>query len=84
MANIFKTMGFAGPEDSDERAVSSGCEKLTGLIGEVGLLVKLHEIGFEESHVDNIVRETLKSAQLTTNPRQPSEKDVKEVLREII
>ena len=84
VANIFKTMGFAGAEDSDERAVSSGCERLTGLMGEVGLLIKLHEIGFKESHMDNIVRETLKSAQLATNPRQPTEKDVKEVLREII
>lgn len=82
--NIFKTMGFIDARANDENAVLKGCNRLTGLLDEVGLLIKLRDIGFEEAHVDNIVRETLKSAQLGTNPKQPTEKDVEEVLREIV
>jgi len=82
--NIFRTMGFIGAEADDENAISTGCNRLTDLLDQVGLLIKLSDIGFEESHVENIVRETLKSAQLGTNPRQPTEKDVEDVLRRII
>lgn len=84
VANIFKTMGFTGAEENDEEAISTGCDRLTYLLDQVGLLVRLRDIGYEESHLDNIVRETLKSAQLGTNPRQPTEKDVEEVLRQVI
>ena len=82
--NIFKTMDYINPEANDDSAVSEGCDRLNSLLDEVGLLIKLRDIGYEESHLDNIVRETLKSAQLGTNPRQPDEKDVEEILRQII
>lgn len=82
--NIFKKMGYIESTANDDSAVTRGCDRLTGLLNEVGLLIRLRDIGFEESHVDNIVNETLKSAQLGTNPRQPTEKDVEEVLRQII
>jgi alcohol dehydrogenase class IV len=82
--NIFKTMGYINPGANNDIALSEGYDRLYELLDEVGLLVKLRDIGYEESHLDNIVRETLKSAQLGTNPRQPAEKDVEEVLRQII
>jgi alcohol dehydrogenase class IV len=84
VATIFRTMGFSGSEVNNEKAISKGCDRLTDLLDQVGLLVKLSDIGFEESHIDNIVKEVLKSAQLGTNPRQPKEKDVEEVLRQIV
>jgi alcohol dehydrogenase len=84
VANIFRTMKFVDAEADDEKAVSTGCDRLTDLLDQVGLLIRLRDIGFEESHINNIVRETLKSAQLGTNPRQPTEKDVERVLRRII
>jgi alcohol dehydrogenase class IV len=82
--NIFQTMGYINPGANNDIALSEGYDRLNGLLDEVGLLIKLSDIGYEESHLDNIVRETLKSAQLGTNPRQPAEKDVEEVLRQII
>lgn len=81
---VFKTMGYIDDHEDDDNAVLKGCDRLIGLLDEVGLLIRLRDIGFEESHLDNIVRETLKSAQLGTNPRQPTEKDVEEVLRQVI
>ena len=84
VAHIFRIMGFSGAEENDEKAVSTGCELLRELLDRLGLLVRLRDIGYEDSHMDNIVRETLKSAQLGTNPRQPAEKDVEKVLKEII
>ena len=84
LARIFSTMGFSGSEVSDETAISKGCDKMTDFLNQVGLLVTLRDIGFEESHVDNIAKEVLMSAQLGTNPRQPTEKDVEEILRQII
>ena len=77
-------MKFADTETDVENAVSTGCDRLTDLLDQVGLLIRLRDIGFEESHIDDIVRETLKSAQLGTNPRQPTEKDVEDILRQIV
>ena len=82
--NVFKTMGFIDADANGESAVSEGCDRLTGLLDETGLLIKLRDIGFKESHLDNIIEETLKGATLGTNPRQPGEKDIEEVLRQII
>ena len=82
--NIFSTMGYINPGATNDIAVSEGCDRLYGLLDEVDLLIKLRDIGYEESHLDNIVRETLKSAQLGTNPRKPDKKDLEEVLRQII
>lgn len=84
VVNIFRTMGFVGNNENGDEAVQKGCDKLNDLLDQVGLLIKLRDIGFEESHLDNIIRETLKSAQLGTNIRQPAEKDVEEILRRII
>lgn len=82
--NIFSTMGYINRGANNDIALSEGYDRLNELLDEVGLLIKLRDIGFEESHIDNIIKETLKSAQLGTNPRQPTEKDVEEVLRQII
>ena len=84
VANIYRTMKFVDPKTDNGKAIDIGTEKLTDLLDQVGLLLKLKDIGYEEKHLDNIVKETLKSAQLLTNPRQPSEKDIEEVLRQII
>ncbi len=84
VANIFRTMRFVDTETNDETAISTGCDRLTDLLDQVGLLVRLRDLGFEETHIDNIVRETLKSAQLGTNPSQPTAKDIEAVLRQII
>jgi alcohol dehydrogenase class IV len=81
--NIFRIMGFIEENTEDSAAIEMGCDKLTELLDKVGLLVKLRDIGFQESHIENIAKETLKTAQLRTNPRQPTEKDIETILREI-
>ena len=76
-------MGFIDEDTKDSAAIEMGCDKLTELLDKVGLLIKLRDIGFQESHIENIAKETLKTVQLRTNPRQPTEKDIETILREI-
>jgi alcohol dehydrogenase class IV len=83
VVNIFRTMGFIEENTEDSAAIEMGCDKLTELLDKVGLLIRLRDIGFQESHIENIAKETLKTAQLRTNPRQPTEKDIETILREI-
>lgn len=84
VAAIFRVMKFVDAETGDENAVAAGCDRLSELLDRVGLLIRLRDVGFEEPHTETIVRETLKSAQLGTNPRRPTEKNVMDVLRQIV
>ena len=77
-------MGFVDEDTEDSDAVEMGCDRLTGLLGKVGFSIRLGDIGFRESHIKIIARETPKSTQLLTNPRQPTEQDIETVLREMI
>ena len=76
-------MGFIEENTEDSAAVDIGCGKLTELLDKVGLLIRLRDVGFQESHIDIIAKETLKTAQLRTNPRQPTEKDIETIIREL-
>jgi alcohol dehydrogenase len=82
--NIFRTMGFVGNRHKGSEAVDIGCAKLTKLLDRIGLLVRLRDIGYQESHLETMVKETLKSAQLGTNPRRPTEQEIKRIYKKII
>jgi alcohol dehydrogenase class IV len=84
VSNIFKVMGLVTVDTEDSEAIEVGCNKLTELLDRIGLLIRLRDIGYKESHMETMVKETLKSAQLGTNPRQPTEKEVESILRQII
>ena len=59
-------------------------EKLGLLLKRPGLLVRLRGLEFQESHLENMVTETLESTQIRTNPWQPTRKDAEDVYRTII
>lgn len=82
--NIFNVMGFVGGNEKGGEAIKSGCEKLKLLLGRLGLLVRLRDLGYQESHLGNMVTEVLDSAQIRTNPRQPTRDEVEEVYRKVI
>jgi alcohol dehydrogenase class IV len=84
VANIFKVMGLVTIDTEDSEAIEVGCDKLKELLDRVGLLIRLRDIGYKESHMETMVKETLKSAQLGTNPRKPTDKEVESIYRQII
>jgi alcohol dehydrogenase class IV len=84
VTNVFKVMGLVTVDTEDSEAIEVGCEKLTKLLDRIGLLIRLRDIGYQESHLETMVKETLKSAQLGTNPRQPTDKEVESIIRQII
>lgn len=81
---IFDVMGFVGADEKDNEAIKRGCEELNRLLGRLGLLVRLSDLGYQESHLESMVTEVLNSTQIRTNPRQPTREEVEKVYRRII
>jgi alcohol dehydrogenase class IV len=72
---IFNAMGFAEGD---------GFAQLNALLTRIGISAKLSDFGFQESHMDLIVKETMDSAQCPTNPRDPSAEDVAAIVRRLV
>ena len=84
VVNIFRIMGFIDKYTKNSTVIEKGCDRLTELLSKLGLSIRLRDKGFQENHIEIIARETLKSSQIRTNPRQPTEQDIETSLREII
>jgi alcohol dehydrogenase len=71
---VFEAMGFA--ED--------GFARLEALLTQVGVSARLGDLGFEESHMPTIVKETMNSAQRPPNPRDPTPGDIADIVRRMV
>ncbi|MCE5253847.1 MAG: iron-containing alcohol dehydrogenase [Actinomycetia bacterium] len=74
MEAVFQAMGFA----------DDGFARLEALLKEIGVLARLGDMGFQESHMPTIVNETMNSAQRPTNPRDPTPEDIAAIVRRML
>jgi len=82
---IFRAMGFGdGAGGADGADVADGFARLEALLTGIGISARLRDLGFKESHMETIVRETLDSAQRPTNPRDPTPEDVAGIVRRMV
>ncbi len=84
VTHIFKAMGFLD-KDAESSALTGECfERLRSMLSEIGVMTKLSDHGYEEAHMDTIVKGTLNSVQTQFNPRPPNEKDIVGIVRQVI
>jgi len=72
---IFGAMGFGAGD---------GFAGLGALLAQIGISTRLGDLGFQESHMETIVTETLSSAQRPTNPRDPTREDIEAIVRRLM
>jgi alcohol dehydrogenase len=72
---IFGAMGFGAGD---------GFAGLGALLAQIGISTRLGDLGFQESHMETIVTETLSSAQRPTNPRDPTREDIEAIVRRLV
>ncbi len=84
MAAVFRAMGLTGDDSAGGGAPGEGYAQLQDLLVRIGIAGRLRDMGFQESHVPIIVRETMDSAQRPTNPRDPSEEDIAGIVRRLV
>jgi alcohol dehydrogenase len=70
----FDAMGFG----------DDGFGRLEALLDHIGISARLRDLGFDESHMDTIVNETMGSAQRPPNPRDPTPDDIAEIVRKMV
>jgi alcohol dehydrogenase len=84
VANIFKAMGIID-KDAGPDALRSDCyEQLKAMLNEIGVMTKLSDHGYEEAHVETIVKGTINSVQTQFNPRTPNEADIADIVSRVI
>jgi alcohol dehydrogenase len=71
---IFQAMGFA----------DDGFARLEALLTQIGVSARLGDLGFEDSHMPTIVKETMNSAQRPPNPRDPTAEDIAAIVRRLV
>jgi alcohol dehydrogenase len=72
---VFRSLGYG--EDDFAR--------LDQLVAELGLKVSLEkDFGYKEAHMDTIVKGTMESFQTLNNPRNVTERDVRNIVRKLL
>jgi alcohol dehydrogenase len=71
---VFEAMGFA----------ADGFARLDALLTQIGVSARLGDMGFQESHMPTLVNETMNSAQRPPNPRDPTPKDIADIVRRMV
>lgn len=82
--DIFQVMGFVDKNQGMGSSIENGYQGLEQLLNELGISAKLSDFKYKESHLDIIVKETMGSAQRFTNPRNPAEKDIADLVKQVI
>ncbi len=59
-------------------------EPTVRLLDEIGLSARLSDFGYKEIHLQTIIKETLDSAQAPTNPREPKESELADIVNKIV
>jgi len=62
---------------------SAGAERVRRLMSEVGVPLRLRDVGVKESDLDRITELALADGSVLFNPRQPSAEELRELLRKI-
>ena len=76
---IFAAMGFG-----EHGGAGDGFARLEALLAQIGISSRLGDLGFQESHMETIITETLDSAQRPTNPRDATREDIEAIVRRMI
>ena len=71
--HIFHIMGY-----------KHACHDIEGLLDEIGLSARISDFGYKEMHFQTIIKETLDSAQAPTNPREPTESELADIVNKIV
>ena len=76
---VLSFMGFlSSPEEPDEK-LEDGISALERFLARLGIAAHLNDFGFNQSHLEAIAMETLRSAQCPTNPRDTTEEDIRQL-----
>jgi len=84
VGRILIQMGLASQNASAAVDIATALERLQDLMQRIGLGKRLGDYGFEESHMETIVRATLASAQCPPNPRDPSAEDIADLVYRMV
>jgi alcohol dehydrogenase class IV len=82
--NIFKVMGFMDEVAGDDALTGACYEKIESFLEEIDISAKLSDFGYQDEHMETIVKETMNAVQRQFNPRKPSEEDIVNIVREMI
>jgi alcohol dehydrogenase class IV len=77
---LLRTMGMGDARQPLKKRLA----KLEALLIELGLSAKLSDFGYQPAHMKIIAQATLSSAQCPTNPRSSTEKDIAEIVTQMI
>ncbi|MHB0979247.1 MAG: hypothetical protein ACYC5Q_04055 [Thermoleophilia bacterium] len=80
VAEVFTALGMSGG-DADGR---TPFKRLAGFVADVGLTTRLRDCGYQDEHLEIIVRETRNSAQFRFNPRESSEEDLARLVERLV
>ena len=82
--DVFRAMGIVGVDDARPNLDDRLFDEIGSFVSEVGISARLRDFGFREDHMRIIVQATMQSAQRPTNPRDPTEQDLSDIVRQII
>ncbi len=82
--NIFKVMGFMDKVAGDDALTGVCYEQIESFLGEIDISAKLSDFGYQDEHMETIVKETMNAVQRQFNPRKPSEEDIVNIVRRMI
>ena len=84
VANIFKAMGIIEKDAGSEALTGDAYEQLRAMLTDIGVMTKLSDHGYQDAHVETIVKGTLNSVQTQFNPRKPNEADIANIVKQVI
>ena len=84
VVTIFKVMGFIYEIGGGDVLAAECYEKLENFLKEIDIDARLSDFGYQDQHLETIVKGTMNSVQRPFNPRKPSEEDIAEIVRRII
>lgn len=70
--------------ESTDGGSQSPYDRLAGLVADVGLGVRLRDLGYRDDHLEIIVRETRNSAQFRFNPRPATNEDLIRLVERLV
>jgi alcohol dehydrogenase class IV len=80
-ADIAQALGVNITNLTIEEAAKAAVENITVLSREIGIPEKLSEIGIDSSKIDALVEQAFHDVYISTNPRQPSAKDLYKIIQ---
>ena len=84
VVEILRLMGLLSGDGQDDEALQAALSRLTDFFSDLRLGTRLRDYGFQESHMNTIVRATMGSAQRPSNPRDPSPEDIASLVHRFV